>query len=64
MRNKEQDESWLREVLRQLQLDEPIYISANHYDGGYEVRVGSVDVFVDYESIDKQETFWLAKLKA
>lgn len=55
MRNREHDEQWIREQARQ-RVEDTVYITPNHYDGGYEVRVGVVDFFVDYESIDGQDT--------
>lgn len=55
MRDKERDELWIREKVRG-KADETVYITPNHYDGGYEVRVGTVDFFVDYESIDRDDS--------
>lgn len=62
MRNREQDEGWIRAVVKDAGVDEVVYISPNHYDGGYEVRVGTVDVFVDYGAIDGQDTVWTKRL--
>lgn len=62
MRNREADEQWLRAVLAQLRRDEVVYIVPNYYDGGYEVRVGTADCFVDYDAIDSQDTAWLKRL--
>ncbi len=42
---------WIREEAKKRTSD-VIYVTPNHYDGGYEVRVGTVDFFVDYEAID------------
>lgn len=50
MRDHVQDEQWIREKVAP-HSTEGVYVTANHYDGGYEVRVGTVDFFVDYESI-------------
>lgn len=55
MREKEKDETWIRSAIGQT-MKETVYITPNHYDGGYEVRVGSLDFFVDYESIDANDT--------
>lgn len=54
MRDREADERWIRERLGKT-VTEAVYMSPNHYDAGYEVRVGSVDFFVDYESIDAND---------
>lgn len=62
MRDRENDEQWIRAKIGEVgQMDNVIYISPNHYDGGYEVRVGTVDFFVDYESIDGNDTAIIAK---
>lgn len=54
MRNREDDEAWIRAQLGSR--PDAIYITPNHYDGGYEVRIGSLDFFVDYETIDAQKS--------
>jgi hypothetical protein len=59
MRNLEQDQSWIKQVINRTRTDEVVYITPNHYDGGYEVRVGTSDVFVDYPTIDSQDTNWV-----
>jgi|GEM_PF-1626080 len=64
MRNREQDEQWIRDTVKQAGVDEVVYIAPNHYDGGYEVRLGVMDVFVDYGAIDARETAWLNKMSA
>ena len=51
MRDREEDEEWIRARVRE-RADDIIYITPNHYDGGYEVRAGTIDFFVGYESID------------
>ncbi len=65
MRERESDERWIREKVKAAS-PETVYITPNHYDGGYEVRVGSLDFFVDYESIDADDssllTVFLSKL--
>ncbi|HRH32065.1 MAG TPA: hypothetical protein PLK06_01945 [bacterium] len=63
MREKDKDEAWIREVIRQAGFDDVVYISQNHYDGGYEVRVGTADVFVDYGAIDAQDLVWINLLR-
>lgn len=63
MRNREHDEAWIRDTVKQAGIDEVVYIIANQYDGGYEVRVGVADVFVDYETIDGRDGSWLEKMK-
>lgn len=55
MRDQAKDELWLRERVGK-QTAETVYVTPNHYDGGYEVRVGTLDFFVDYESIDANDT--------
>lgn len=60
MRNRENDEAWIRERAKEWG-DDAVYVTPNHYDGGYEVRVGAVDFFVDYESIDAHDTSIFAK---
>lgn len=60
MRDREKDEQWIKEQTRQ-RSEDAVYITPNHYDGGYEVRAGSVDFFVDYESIDAGDTAIFAK---
>ena len=46
------DEAFIREVLQKNGVHDTVYVTANTYDGGYEVRAGTVDVFVEYETID------------
>ncbi len=52
MRNAATDETFIRESLQKNGVRETVYVAANTYDGGYEVRAGTVDFFVDYETID------------
>lgn len=54
MRNREDDEQWIRSKIPKT-VTEMVYMTPNHYDAGYEVRVGTVDFFVDYESIDAND---------
>jgi hypothetical protein len=59
MRNQPIDEQFIRQHITKTtgqNTTEAIYITPNHYDGGYEVRVGSLDFFVDYDSIDASDT--------
>ena len=55
MRNQVTDEAFIRQHIAKTSGD-VVYITPNHYDGGYEVRVGSLDFFVDYETIDAADT--------
>lgn len=59
MRDREHDEDWIRGKVGEV--EDSVYISPNHYDGGYEVRVGSVGFFVDYESIDGDDDMIIRK---
>ncbi|HCC83570.1 TPA: hypothetical protein DEP96_01855 [Candidatus Uhrbacteria bacterium] len=59
MRHQPTDEAFIRQHIAKVSSQnttEAVYITPNHYDGGYEVRVGSLDFFVDYESIDAADT--------
>jgi hypothetical protein len=62
MRNREQDETWIRDTVKQAGLEGVVYVVPNHYDGGYEVRIEAADVFVDYGTIDSHEQGWLERL--
>lgn len=53
MRNRTADEAWIRTKVGDRA--DAVYTTPNHYDGGYEVRIGGVDFFVDYESIDADD---------
>jgi hypothetical protein len=53
MRDITRDELWLREVAKMIDLGEVVYVTPAYYDGGYELRVGTVTVFVEYEVIDE-----------
>jgi hypothetical protein len=63
MRDRERDEQWIRDTVKTAGIDEIVYISPNHYDGGYEVRVGVADIFVDYGAIDATDDSWISKLR-
>lgn len=52
MRDFQKDETFLRQTLKDGGFVDTVYITENAYDGGYEVRLGSLDFFVDYETID------------
>ncbi len=54
MRNRDDDERWIKVHIPKT-VSEMVYVTPNHYDAGYEVRVGTVDFFVDYESIDAND---------
>ncbi len=58
MRDQTSDEAFIRQHVAKVS-GETVYITPNHYDGGYEVRVGSLDFFVDYESIDASDTSFM-----
>lgn len=60
MRNREDDERWIRAHIPP-EVEESVYVTPNHYDAGYEVRVGTVDFFVDYESIDADDDMIVRK---
>ena len=62
MRNRETDEQWIRDTVKRAGVDELVYITPNHYDGGYEVKVGTAEMFVDYGAIDGQDTGWLSEM--
>lgn len=55
MRDREQDEQWIRDTVKGAGVDELVYITPNHYDGGYEVKVGTQEMFVDYGAIDAND---------
>ena len=59
MRDRDQDEQWIRDTVKAAGVDELIYITPNHYDGGYEVKIGTREVFVDYGAIDAKDTVWI-----
>lgn len=59
MRDRQADEQFIRDTLKNAGVRELVYITPNHYDGGYEVKVDTREVFVDYETIDKKETQWV-----
>lgn len=59
MRDRIADEEFIRTALENAGVKELVYIAPNHYDGGYEVKVDTREMFVDYETIDNQETDWL-----
>lgn len=61
MRDRERDERWIRDAVKQTGIDETVYITPNQYDGGYEVRIGVNDVFVDYGAIDADDKDSLCK---
>lgn len=56
MRNVIQDEDWLRKVGKMIELNEVMYVTPAYYDGGYELQVGTVTVFVEYELIDEDDS--------
>jgi hypothetical protein len=54
-RNQESDEQWIRDVCTKYAPGNTVYIRRGHYDGGYEIRVGSYTFFIEYEAIDDNE---------
>jgi hypothetical protein len=62
MRNREVDEQVIRDTVKAAGIDDLVYVTPNHYDGGYEVRVGTIDAFVDYGAIDTHDKGWLSKV--
>ena len=64
MRNRETDEQLIRDTVKRAGVDELVYISSNHYDGGYEVKVGTREMFVDYGALDSHDQTWLSSLQA
>ena len=61
MRDREKDEQFMRKALQEAGIQELVYISPNTYDGGYELRVGVTDLFVDYATIDDADTTWVQR---
>lgn len=55
MRDAALDEQFIREVLRKNGVIDVIYVTPNTYDGGYEVRAGTLDFFVEYGTIDDRD---------
>ncbi len=62
MRDQTKDEQWIREHIGD-KVTETIYLMPNHYDAGYEVRIGSLDFFVDYDSIDANDDTIIKKYR-
>ena len=58
---KEIHEAFLRQTLQTLGVEDAVYVTENSYDGGYEVRVGSCDFFVDYETADEEDAEYIKK---
>lgn len=59
--HKDIHEAFLRKALQVLRVQDTVYITENTYDGGYEVRVGSCDFFVDYETADEEDSEYIKK---
>ncbi len=59
MRDRNADETFIRNSLKSGNIDALVYITSNPYDGGYEVKIDSREVFVDYDLIDRQDTTWV-----
>ncbi len=58
-------EEFLRQTIKDFGIDEVVYVTENTYDGGYEVRVGTHDFFVDYEALEeKNEAYIKERLKS
>lgn len=62
--NHEKHEAFIRGVVKDLHIDEVVYVEENSYDGGYEVRVGTLDFFVDYETLEEGDKETLLKYLA
>jgi hypothetical protein len=58
---KDIHEAFLRQALQALGVEDAVYITENSYDGGYEIRVGSCDFFVDYETADEKDAEYIKK---
>ena len=54
--NAERHEAFLRSAVKDLGIDEVVYVTENAYDGGYEVRVGTHDFFIDYDALEEKDT--------
>lgn len=59
--HKEIHEAFLRQTLQALGVEDAVYITENSYDGGYEIRVGSCDFFVDYETVAEEDAAYIKK---
>jgi hypothetical protein len=57
-------EQFLRDTIKALGITEVVYVTENAYDGGYEIRVGTHDFFVEYEVPEEHdEAFIKERLK-
>jgi hypothetical protein len=52
-------EEFLRKAVKDMGITDLVYITENAYDGGYEVRVGTTDFFVDYEAAEEQDQAYI-----
>ncbi len=59
MRDEERDQTWIRDFCRAFAPQENVYVRHEHYDGGYETRMGSATFFVPYEVIDDNDRAWM-----
>ena len=59
MRDRAADEEFIRTTVKNAGINELVYITPNHYDGGYEVKIDTRELFIDYEIIDNKETAWV-----
>jgi len=59
--HKERHELFLRKAILAFGVEDAVYITENTYDGGYEIRVGSCDFFVDYETVEEEDTEYIKK---
>jgi len=55
----EEHEKFLRQAIKDFGIDEVVYVTENTYDGGYEVRVGTHDFFVDYEALEEKNGVYI-----
>ena len=58
---KDIHEEFLRRALQSLEVQDAVYVTENAYDGGYEIRVGSCDFFVDYETAEEEDAEYIKK---
>ena len=65
MRNEAEDIAWIQAACKQeADIVEAIYLRHGHYDGGYEVRIGSYTFFAPYEVVDEEDRDWIRNMLA
>ncbi len=55
----QEHEAFLRKTIKDMGVKEVVYVTENAYDGGYEVRVGTTDFFVDYEALEEEDADYI-----